>query len=228
MISIIIPTFNECEYIESLISSIFKYQKGAIEVIVCDGGSSDDTRSIAKSAGAEVFISPQKGRASQMNYGASKASGDVLYFVHADVKLHPDFEKDIYQAIEDGFSIGCYRYQFDSRLLLLKINAFFTRFDWIWCRGGDQTLFIPKNCFEQIGGFNNDFKIMEDYDLIVRAKKVFKFKIIPKNVIVSARKYDTNSYLKVQLANLKIMRMWKKGVSQSEMVDTYQKLLDYR
>lgn len=228
MISIIIPTFNESEYIESLISSIFANQKGAIEVIVCDGGSSDDTRRLARLAGAKVVVSPQKGRAAQMNFGASQATGDVLYFVHADVRLHFDFENDIYQAINDGFYIGCYRYQFDSKHLLLKINAFFTRFDWIWCRGGDQTLFIPKNCFEQIGGFNNDFKIMEDYDLIDRAKKVFKFKIIPKNVIVSARKYDTNSYLKVQLANLKIMRMWKRGVSQNKMVDTYHKLLDYR
>ena len=69
---------------------------------------------------------------------------------------------------------------------------------------------------------------MEDYDFISRARKEFKFKIIPKNVIVSARKYDTNSYLKVQLANLKIMRMWKKGASHTEMADTYQKLLDYR
>ena len=228
MISIIIPTLNESENIVPLITSIFNYKKGAIEVIVCDGGSSDDTVQVAKAAGATVFIAPQKGRAAQMNFGAKNANGSILYFVHADVKLNPDFEQDIYQAINEGFSLGCYRYQFDSKKILLKINAFFTRFDKIWCRGGDQTLFVKRTCFERLGGYRDHFKIMEDYDFISRARKEFKFKIIPKNVIVSARKYDTNSYLKVQLANLKIMRMWKKGASHTEMADTYQKLLDYR
>ena len=70
---------------------------------------------------------------------------------------------------------------------------------------------------------------MEDYEFIIRAKKVLKFKIIPKNVVVSARKYKTNSYLRVQKANLKVMRMFLSGkASQEEMMETYHRMLDYR
>jgi hypothetical protein len=111
----------------------------------------------------------------------------------------------------------------------VKINAFFTRLPFIWCRGGDQTLFIRKEDFLKVGKFREDYQIMEDYEFIIRAKKVLNFKIIPKNVIVSARKYKTNSYLRVQKANFKIMRMFLSGkASQKEMTETYRRMLDYR
>jgi len=70
--------------------------------------------------------------------------------------------------------------------------------------------------------------IMEDYDIISSARKNYPFKIIPKPMLVSARKYDTNSYLRVQLANMKIFRMYTKGASQKEMVRRYNHLLNYR
>jgi hypothetical protein len=132
-------------------------------------------------------------------------------------------------SIEQGYDLGCYRYRFDSSNLLLKVNSFFTRFPFIWCRGGDQTLFINKNVFFNVGCFREDYIIMEDYEFIQRANKVLKFKIIPKNVIVSARKYKTNSYLRVQKANFKVMRMFLSGkATQQEMVETYRRMLDYR
>ncbi len=228
MISIIIPTINESATIQGLVQSLLLHARNEVEVLVCDAGSTDNTPELAMLAGAKVIMSKIRGRAAQMNDGALAAQGDILYFVHADVKVHSDYETDIYQAVREGFDLGCYRYQFNSKHLLLKINAFFTRFDRIWCRGGDQTLFITRACFDALNGFRSDFSIMEDYDLILRARQCYSFKIIPKNVIVSARKYETNSYLRVQWANLTMMRMWKKGVSQSEMTDTYRKLLDYR
>lgn len=209
-------------------TACFNYAKNDLEVIVCDGGSEDDTVQLAQSAGAQVLLCERKGRASQMNAGARIARGEVLYFVHADVQIHRDFELDIFSAVQQGYALGCYRYQFDSRRFLLKINAFFTRFYFIWCRGGDQTMFITKACFDVLGGFREDYQIMEDYDLIERARARYAFRIIPKNVLVSARKYENNSYFRVQWANLTIMRMWKKGASQKEMADTYRKLLDYR
>lgn len=228
LISVIIPTLNESASIHALVTTCFHYAKEEVEVIVCDGGSVDDTVRLAKLAGAQVLPCERKGRASQMNAGAQIAKGDVFYFVHADVKIHSDYEQDLYTAVKEGYALGCYRFRFDSNRLLLKINAFFTRFDFIWCRGGDQTLFMTKECYNTLGGFRSDFLIMEDYDLIVRAQQTFPFKIIPKPVIVSARKYENNGYFRVQWANLTIMRMWKKGASQREMADTYRKLLDYR
>ena len=125
MISIIIPTYNEAANIEKLIS-YFKANTGDynIELIVADGGSSDETISLAKAAGALAFLCPEKGRAAQMNYGASKARGDIYYFVHADSVPPPAFSKDIYTAINEGYGIGRYKTKFDSPRLVLKINAF--------------------------------------------------------------------------------------------------------
>jgi len=224
-ISVIIPTFNEADNIGCLIESLKIYGKNYLhEIIVSDSpNSTDNTKEIAQKLGAIAQKSPQKGRAFQMNFGASIATADILYFVHADIKVNPDYTFDILKAINSGHYFGCYRYQFDADDWILKVNAFFTRLPFIWCRGGDQTLFIRKE------DFLKDYEIMEDYEFIIRAKKVLKFKIIPKNVIVSARKYKTNSYLRVQKANFKVMLMFLSGkASQQEMMETYRRILDYR
>lgn len=230
-ISVIIPSFNEADNIGCLIESLKINGKNYLhEIIVSDSpNSTDTTKEIAQKLGAIAQKSPQKGRAFQMNFGASIATGEILYFVHADVKINPDYAFDIVKAINSGHYFGCYRYQFDANDWILKINAFFTRLPFIWCRGGDQTLFIRKEDFLKVGKFREDYQIMEDYEFIIRAKKVLNFKIIPKNVIVSARKYKTNSYLRVQKANFKIMRMFLSGkASQKEMTETYRRMLDYR
>lgn len=230
-ISVIIPTFNEADNIGCLIESLKIYGKNYLhEIIVSDSpNSTDNTKEIAQKLGAIAQKSPQKGRAFQMNFGASIATADILYFVHADIKVNPDYTFDILKAINSGHYFGCYRYQFDADDWILKVNAFFTRLPFIWCRGGDQTLFIRKEDFLKVGEFREDYEIMEDYEFIIRAKKVLKFKIIPKNVIVSARKYKTNSYLRVQKANFKVMLMFLSGkASQQEMMETYRRILDYR
>jgi rSAM/selenodomain-associated transferase 2 len=229
-ISVIIPTKNEAKNIGILIESLKKFGGTNLhEIIVVDSpNTSDNTFEIAKKSGVIAIKSPQAGRAVQMNYGANLANGNILYFVHADTQIHPDYSSDILQAITDGYDFGCYRYKFDSSHFLLKINAFFTRFPFIWCRGGDQTLFIKQKDFIKIGHFRQDFQIMEDYEFIMRANKSLKFKIIPKNVIVSARKYKTNSYLRVQKANFIIMQMFLRGKStQQEMAEIYHKTLNY-
>ena len=230
-ISVIIPTFNEADNIGCLIETLKNFGDTNLhEIIIADSpNSTDNTTEIAQKLGSIAIKSPQKGRAAQMNFGASVATGDILYFVHADTKVNPDYCSDIAKAISAGYDFGCYRYQFDADDWLLKVNAFFTRLPFIWCRGGDQTLFIRKEDFLKVGKFREDYQIMEDYEFIIRANKVLKFKIIPKNVIVSARKYKTNSYLRVQKANFKVMRMFLSGkASQQEMTETYRRMLDYR
>jgi GT2 family glycosyltransferase len=71
-------------------------------------------------------------------------------------------------------------------------------------------------------------KIMEDYDFCERARKLGRYKIIPKAALISARKYETNSWLQVQLANARVVSMYKKGASQQEMLETYKRMLSYR
>ncbi len=229
MISIIIPVYNEAESIGKLVSYLIQYKEDSVtEIIVVDAGSIDDTVMIAKNAGAITVISPQKGRAAQMNYGASVAKGDVLYFIHADTFPPISFSKDITNAVEKGFDLGRYRTKFDSHKWYLKINAWFTRFDWFVCMGGDQTFFITQELYKNSGGFKMDMFIMEEFEFVPRARKNARYKIFNKPALISARKYDTNSWWRVQMANKKIISMYKKGASQEDMVNTYKRMLNYR
>ena len=128
-ISIIIPTLNEAQNIGSLVRHLKNSaDKNLLEIIVVDAQSTDNTEGVASAAGAKVVQSPKRSRAAQMNFGAKNATGEVLYFVHADCFPPTTFVHDIEQAVLNGFPLGCYRYRFDSRIFLLKINAFFTQF----------------------------------------------------------------------------------------------------
>ncbi len=228
-VSIIIPTYNEEKNIGNVISYLMGVPfKENLEIIVSDGGSTDDTLLMAGKHQVTILQSPIKGRAGQMNYGVQHATGNVFYFVHADSRPPLSFYTDIKHAISKGFNCGCYRSQFDSKSLLLKVNAFFTRFNVLFCRGGDQTIFVTKELFEQVGPYKNEMLIMEDYDFLARIRKQGKFKLFNKATIFSARKYDDNSWLKVQKANLTVVRMYKRGCSQQEMLDTYKRMLNYR
>jgi rSAM/selenodomain-associated transferase 2 len=228
-ISIVIPTYNEAGNIGKLISYLNEASnESVLDIIVADGGSNDDTIAEAKAAGAIAIITPDKGRSAQMNYGANLAKGELLYFVHADTFPPRSFVKDIKEAVRAGYDLGRYRTKFDSGKLILKANAWATRFDLFVCMGGDQTLFIKRSLFEQCNGFNESMQIMEDYDFCSRARYKGNYKILNGVALVSARKYETNTWLQVQAANFKIASMYRKGVSQKDMMDTYKKMLRYR
>lgn len=228
-ISVIIPTWNEGKQIGSLVTFIRQRGGASVgEVIVCDAASDDNTIESAAQAGAIVLKNLKRSRAIQMNSGAGYATGEVLYFIHADVKLVASFADDITKTLYTGYHAGCYRYVFDSDSMMLRINGYCTRFSGIMCRGGDQTLFVTRSVFEDLKGFNPFYSIMEDYDFIIRLRKKYLFKIIPKNIIVSARKYETNSWLRVQLANLSVFMMFFLRRSPEKMKAFYSKVLRYR
>ncbi|MCI1187056.1 TIGR04283 family arsenosugar biosynthesis glycosyltransferase [Hymenobacter sp. DH14] len=223
--SIIIPTYNEAGNIGRLVAELRSYAPQA-QVLVVDANSPDGTAEAARQAGATVLPAPKPGRAAQMNHGAAHATGELLYFVHADVSMHPDFVATITQAVADGYPAGCYRFQFDSGHPLLRINSYGTRFKGIMSRGGDQTLFITRALFEQLGGFNERFVIMEDFEIIQRIRRAARFFIAPHAVTVSARKYKTNSWLRVQLANLTAFSLFFLKASPVKIARTYKAMLN--
>jgi rSAM/selenodomain-associated transferase 2 len=226
-LSIIIPTYNEAEHIVELIKHLQKASHQNFEIIVADGGSSDGTCNIVEMLGIKLINAPDKGRALQMNYAAKQAIGDILYFVHADSLPPLTFIDDIEEALSEGFPIGCYRFKFNSNKKILQLNAYFTRFDRLMCRGGDQSLFITKIIFNELNGYCEQHKVMEDYDIIIRARKKYSFKIIPKDVLVSARKYDQNSYLKVNVANFLVFMMFYAKFDHDRIIKVYKKMLNH-
>ena len=226
-LSVVIPTFNEAPNIARLVAELRRHTAhDAIEILVVDAHSPDNTAALARQAGATVLLAPQPGRAAQMNHGAAHATGDVLYFVHADVSIHPDYVATIGQAVAAGYAAGCYRFRFDSSRPLLRINSYGTRFKGIMSRGGDQTLFITRALFQQLGGFNERFVVMEDFEIIQRIRRVASFLIVPQNVLVSARKYENNSWLRVQVANLTAFSLYFLRVSPGRIARTYKAMLN--
>jgi rSAM/selenodomain-associated transferase 2 len=198
-ISIIIPVLNEEDHIGQLISYINKINtsRNIAEILVIDGGSTDDTVSIAQKKGATVFIS-EKGRAKQMNFGSNKVKGQILYFLHADTFPPKDFDRHIIDAITKNQEAGCFQMKFDSDNWLLRFFAGFTKYNHKICRGGDQSLFITKELFDKINGFNEDYIVFEDNELIGRLYQKTNFKILPYHVKTSARKYRKLGVLKLQ------------------------------
>jgi rSAM/selenodomain-associated transferase 2 len=226
-ISIIIPTYNEAGTIEKLVTYLRQFMaEGSIqEIIVTDGGSTDNTCISAQQAGARAVVSPKKGRGAQMNFGASLASTPLLYFLHADSYPPPGFWQDITKVVGQGYNSGCYQLAFDDPHPFLRFNAWFTRFDIDAVRFGDQSLFVSKEVFLQAGGFREDLIVMEDQEIIGRIRKVTQFKVLPGKVTTSARKYRENGYYKLQGIFFLIYFLYQLGVPQEKLVKLYKRLI---
>ena len=94
------------------------------------------------------------------------------------------------------------------------------------CRGGDQTLFVKKEIFFALNGFSEKFIIMEDYDFVKRLMKIYSFKVIPEYAVVSARKYEHNSWAKVNFANAVAMYMFMSGAYSPQRIrNTYHSMI---
>ncbi len=226
-ISIIIPVKNEATQLPVLLNYLnaASGQMHIAEIIVSDGMSTDDTVSIANLNGAKVVVSKQAGRGRQMNAGAKIATGDILYFLHADSIPPTGFVEDILQQINGGKVAGCYRLRFDDDHWFLKANAWFTRFNVNAIRFGDQSLFVRKTLFETIGGFSEDLIIMEDQEIIHRIRKQGSFAVIAGYVTTSARKYRVNGIYRMQGIFFYIYFAYIFGASQQKLVGIYKKLI---
>ena len=198
-LSIRIPVLNEESNIVRLLEYIRENSSNVNikEILVVDGGSTDETKEVASQYDVMVLHS-EKGRARQMNLGAENAKGEVLYFLHADTFPPKNFDKIILNAIKKGTKTGCFRMKFDSDSRFLSFFSWFSRINHKICRGGDQSLFITRELFNKSGGYDEAYKIYEDNEFISRLYKITDFKILPDQVQTSARKYEQIGNFKLQ------------------------------
>lgn len=202
--------------------------KFPLEIIISNSPeTSDNTPNVCKNFDKVTFFtSDKKGRAAQMNFGANKAKGDILLFLHADVALPNNFYTQITAAIKNGKKAGFFAYKFDRETFLLRMNSSFTKKDGLFAGGGDQAQFFTKDTFIKLNGFNEDFCIMEDFEMIDRVRKnKIPYTIIQSKATVSARKYNNNSWLKVNLINGYVFFKYKLGVHPIKLRKTYKNLL---
>lgn len=223
-VSIIIPTFNEADHIAALVEYLRRAcgPDDAVELLVVDGQSTDPTAALAGQAGARVVVCPRKGRAAQLNHGASIATGQILYFLHADSYPPATFLHAIRQAVAQGYGSGCYRLAFDYPHWLLRFSGWCTRFRTNWFRFGDQSLFVQRALFEQVGGYREELLVLEDQELVVRLRRRAPFRILPGPIVTSARKYVENGVVRLQSVFFLICALYQLGVGQPTLVRVYR------
>lgn len=223
-ISIIIPILNEADAIGRILSYIIENTttKNIAEIIVVDGGSTDGSQDRVIAFNEVKLLHSDCGRAKQMNVGAGQAQGDILYFVHSDSFPPKGFDQLIIDAVRKNNQAGCFRLQFDYVHPMLMVSQWFTRFNHISCRGGDQSLFVTKELFDKIGGYNEAYVIYEDNEIVKRLYALNQFVVIPENLITSARRYRENGVWRLQYHFVIIhLKHWL-GHSMESMVSYFR------
>lgn len=223
-VSVIIPVYREAGQIGRLIRFLRPVIEadGSAECVVVDAQSDDGTEAEAREAGAVVLQSRRKGRAAQMNFGAAQARGEMHFFLHADSFPPAGFLDDIRARVREGAESGCFRLAFDEPRPVMRLYAWFTRFDLLPFRFGDQGLFVTRDVFEASGGFDERLVVMEDNELVRVLRKRKRFVIIPKEVCTSARKYRENGFVRLQLLFGIIFILHYAGASQQMLVQFYR------
>lgn len=225
-ISIIIPALNEENQIGDLIRYLNKNGEDSIsEIIISDGGSTDQTIKIAEELGASVLSASGRGRALQMNEGAEIASSEILYFLHADTLPPPNFCFEIADAVKKGADAGSFTLRFDTLNPILKLYSLFTHLPITAVRFGDQSLFVKKSLFKLVGGFREELIVMEDQQIVSDLKRNGEFVLINKSVLTSARKYRVIGAFKLQFIFTIIWAGYYLGARQNTLKHIYQSFI---
>jgi len=202
-LSIIMPVLDEAAEIEAALRALAQFRARDAEVIVVDGGSSDNTAAMALPFATQVVTAP-RGRAEQMNAGAAVAKGDVLLFLHADTRLPADAERLILDGLARTHRAwGRFDIRFDHggllRLVALMMN-WRSRLSGI-CTG-DQALFVTRAGFSSLGGFPA-IALMEDVALTGRLKRVSRPLCLHARVTTSGRRWRRHGILRT------VLLMWR-------------------
>jgi rSAM/selenodomain-associated transferase 2 len=198
-VSAVIPALDEAETIALAVTAARAH---ADEVVVVDGGSRDATAALAAEAGALVLRAP-RGRASQMNAGAARATGDVLLFLHADCRLPAEAGRALRDAASRGARWGRFDVELDSprRSLAVVGAAMNLRSRLTGIATGDQAIFVDRALWDALGGYA-PIPLMEDVELCARARRVARCACLRERVTVSARRWESRGVART------VVEMW--------------------
>lgn len=219
-ISIIVPALNEAETIEATLQSA--RAEAVREIIVVDGGSSDDTVARAGPLADRIITAP-RGRALQMNAGAAEAQGGVLLFLHADTRLPPGFDRAVSSSFSDP---RCVAGRFDvvlepsSPLLWLTGELINLRSRWSRIATGDQAIFVRREVFQEMGGFE-PIPLMEDVELSRRLKRRGRIACLRQRVATSSRRWRRHGIVRTILLMWSLRLLYFCGVPPASLHRLY-------
>ena len=201
-LSIIIPVLDEAVGIADFLQSLGDMRRDGAEIIVVDGGSSDDTTCLA-APHADRLVSAPKGRGCQMNVGAAAACNSILLFLHADTHLPAAAATVIVRAIDQGATWGHFDVSIEGTATGLSLVALLMnwRSRLTGIATGDQAIFVTKTAFTATGGFA-DIPLMEDIDFSRRMRALARPACLPEKVVTSGRRWEKHGVLRT------ILTMW--------------------
>lgn len=228
MISVVIPTLNaQAELTATLAALVPGAVEGVVrEVIIADGGSSDETREIAEVAGAE-FIRAEKGRGAQLAAGAEAAKSDWLLFLHADTVLQPGWVQEaaaFIDRVDSGvrppsaaaFSFALNDFGAKPRLLetIVGLRCALLRVPY-----GDQGLLIPRPLYAELGGYR-PIPLMEDVDIVRRLGRS-RITMLRSKAVTSATRYKQEGYVARIVRNLSCLSLYYMRVPPATLARLY-------
>ncbi|MBI2391218.1 MAG: TIGR04283 family arsenosugar biosynthesis glycosyltransferase [Deltaproteobacteria bacterium] len=218
-ISVVIPAWNEAETIADAVASA---RAIGDEVIVVDAGSPDGTAERATSAGARVVAS-EKGRGHQLRAGAERASGDVLLFLHADVRLEGDARSAIARALEHPAAVaGNFFLRFEGATfaawLFTVANDVRRRLLRIYY--GDSAIFVRASTYVALGGFRA-MPLFEDYDFVRRLERLGPTAYVRDVVAVASARRFEHAPLRTLLLWSLLQVLFSIGVSPARLARLY-------
>lgn len=224
-ISVIIPTLNEEKVLGQTLTSLSAAD--VTEIIIVDGGSTDQTVSLAEVFCAEAsnvcIVTAQAGRARQMNEGAKASRSDILLFLHADTLLPVEAKVMIESALTEPTVVGGrFDVTFDSRsawgTMISTLMNWRSRLSGI--ATGDQAMFVRRHVFEQLGGFA-EIPLMEDIEFSRRLKRTGQIAALHQSVITSFRRWEQQGPLRTILLMWTLRFLYWAGVSPHRLKNFY-------
>ena len=221
-LSIIVPVLNEAALIEARLLALAPLRAAGAQIILADGGSTDDTQALAAPHCDAVILAP-RGRASQMNAGAAQADGEVLLFLHADTRLPEGAMALVLEGLaQTPAAWGRFDVRIEGRSRLLPLIAALInlRSRLTGIATGDQTFFIRRKTFEALGGFP-DFALMEDVAMSRALKTISAPLCLRAKVVTSGRRWDQNGALRTILLMWRLRLAFRLGADPDELARRY-------
>ena len=225
-LSVIVPTLNEAQSIEQVLRYIHANTQSlelGIELIVADGGSTDNTQTLAQGLADHVIEAP-RGRARQMNAGSAQATGNYLLFLHADTELTQPAASELQQALEHTPVWGRFDVRIQGQAFMLPVIAFMMnrRSRYTGIATGDQAMFVRRDVFESLGGFA-DQPLMEDIELSKRLCRQHKPVCLKGPVITSGRRWDTKGVWPTIWLMWRLRWRYWRGEDAQTLAQAYQR-----